>query len=204
MFNGYLCRQYRECVEHGKRKRICRFLQLADAFQQGFMRGCLFHPLTHRFPVYYAPEGIDVVGAFVLIIQVVGMLPNVEAQQRGQSCAYGIASVRFFGDVQLAVLINRQPCPARTEQSDCCRVEFLLEILETAEVAFDGFRQFPGRFALRRFRCELQEVQRMCPALLNTAPSGAVATIVTRSLFSYSVPGTRLFRLFTYVCRCLP
>ena len=63
------------------------------------MRGCLFHPFTHRFPVYYAPEGIDVVGAFVLIIEVVGMLPNIEAQQRGQSCAYGIASVRFFGDV---------------------------------------------------------------------------------------------------------
>ena len=33
-----LCRQYRECGEHGKRKRICRFLQLADALQQGFMR----------------------------------------------------------------------------------------------------------------------------------------------------------------------
>ena len=138
------------------------------------MRGCLFHPLTHRFPVYYAPEGIDVVGAFVLIIQVVGMLPNVEAQQRGQSCAYGIASVRFFGDVQLAVLINRQPCPARTEQSDCCRVEFLLEILETAEVAFDGFRQFPGRFALRRFRCELQEVQRMVQHLSGIVEYGAI------------------------------
>ena len=102
------------------------------------------------------------------------MLPNVEAQQRGQSCAYGIASVRFFGDVQLAVLINRQPCPARTEQSDCCRVEFLLEILETAEVAFDGFRQFPGRFALRRFRCELQEVQRMVQHLSGIVEYGAI------------------------------
>ena len=124
-----------------KKTHLPRFTACQMRFNRVY-EGLLISSVYPPLPVYYAPEGIDVVGAFVLIIQVVGMLPNVEAQQRGQSCAYGIASVCLFGDVQLAVLINRQPCPARTEQSDCCRVEFLLEILELPKSRL-MLRQFP-------------------------------------------------------------
>ena len=58
--------------------------------------------------------------------------------------------------------------------SDAFDCSLVLEILETAEVAFDGFRQFSGRFALRRFRCELQEVQRMVQHLSGIVEYGAV------------------------------
>ena len=49
---------------------------------------------------------------------------------------------------------------------------------------------------------ELQEIQCMVqhlPGIIKYGTVGAVATMVTQILFSYSVPGTRLFRLF-YVC----
>ena len=52
--------------------------------------------------------------------------------------------------MQFSVFIHRQPCPAGAKQADCCCIEFFLEVLKAAEVTFDGFRQFPGGFALRR------------------------------------------------------
>ena len=74
------------------------------------------------------------------------MFPDIEAQQRSQSRTYGVASVRFFGDMQFFVFIHRQPCPAGAEQADCRCIEFFLEVLKAAEVTFDGFCQFPGGF----------------------------------------------------------
>ena len=70
-----------------------------------------------------------------------------------------IITVTFFGDMQFTVLVYGQPGPTRTKQSDCCCIEFFLEVLEAAEVTFDCFSQFASGFFLRRFRGELQEVQ---------------------------------------------
>ena len=108
-----VCSGFYFCTLHGisNKKRICGFLQLTDALQQGFIRGCLFHSFSYCIPVHDAPKSVDMVGAFILIIQVVSMFPNVEAQQRGQSRTYGIASVGFFGDMQFTVLVYAQPEP---------------------------------------------------------------------------------------------
>ena len=99
------------------------------------------------------------VGATVLVIQVVRVFPHVKTEKRFQSGTYRVTAVSFFGDMQFTVLVYGQPGPTRTKQSDCCCIEFFLEVLEAAEVTFDCFSQFASGFFLRRFRGELQEVQ---------------------------------------------
>ncbi len=41
--------------------------------------------LRDVFPVHDVPERLHVVGAHVLVVEVVGVLPHVELQQRGHS-----------------------------------------------------------------------------------------------------------------------
>ena len=48
--------------------------------------------------------------------------------------------------MQFTVLVYGQPGPTRTKQSDCCCIEFFLEVLEAAEVTFDCFSQFASGF----------------------------------------------------------
>ena len=108
-------------------------------------------PVTFFFyhiPVDDIPQGVHVVGAAVLVIQVVRVFPHVKSEKRFQSGAYRVTSVTFFGDMQFTVLVYGQPGPTRTKQSDCCCIEFFLEVLEAAEVTFDCFSQFASGFFL--------------------------------------------------------
>lgn len=94
----------------------------------------------------------------VLVIQVVGMFPYIEAQQRFQSGTPRVASVRFFGNVQFSLFVYRKPCPARAEQPCGGGIEFFLEVLKASEVPVDGFCQFTGRLMLAGFGGELKEI----------------------------------------------
>lgn len=39
-------------------------------------------PIGYRLPMYYVPPGVQVVGAAILVVEVVRVLPDVAAQQR--------------------------------------------------------------------------------------------------------------------------
>lgn len=49
--------------------------------------GCTVEPLCHILPVDNIPNGLDVVGANILVLEVVGMLPDINAKQRNQTCS---------------------------------------------------------------------------------------------------------------------
>ena len=52
--------------------------------------------LFYHLPVNNLPQGSQVVGTTVLIVQIVGMLPNVESQQRFQAFLNRIGSIRLL------------------------------------------------------------------------------------------------------------
>jgi hypothetical protein len=54
-----------------------RFWLVASA-----LRDCLLIPFADEIPVHYAPECFDILGAPVLMFQVVGMFPDIDAKQR--------------------------------------------------------------------------------------------------------------------------
>ena len=43
-------------------------------------------PLCDVFPVGNVPDGLDIVRTNILVLEVVGVLPYVDAEQRNQSC----------------------------------------------------------------------------------------------------------------------
>src|SRR5690606_27356421 len=73
---------------HKNRERI----PIAKSFFRKFI-GKKSFPLIYRLlrseiiffgsiPIYYIPECINIIGAFVLVFQIVGVLPNIKADDR--------------------------------------------------------------------------------------------------------------------------
>src|SRR6187549_2267663 len=93
--------------------------------------------LGHVVPVDDVPEGVDVFGALVLVLEVVGVLPDVAAQQRGLAVGDRRVLVRGFGHREVAGSVLDQPRPAGTELADAGVFELLLEGVEGAEGAVD-------------------------------------------------------------------
>ena len=63
--------------------------------------------LSDDLPVHNPPERSKVVRSAVLIVQIVGMLPDVEGQQWFQPFLNGIGSIRFLRNHKFAILISR-------------------------------------------------------------------------------------------------
>src|SRR5512139_1660183 len=100
-------------------------------------RSRLVEQRLHVFPVHEVlDERLEVVRAAVAIVDVVGVLPDVAAEDRGGAVHQRILAVRGLGDFELAVL-DLQPAPAGAELTDARGLEIGLELVEAAEVLVD-------------------------------------------------------------------
>ena len=92
-----------------------------------------FIKLFHLAPVDHVEERGDVVRAAVLVVQVVGMLPDVEAQDWQVPMQEGAVLVGGAAHVQLAAFIKAHPGPAAAEARGRGLGELLAKAVETAE-----------------------------------------------------------------------
>src|SRR5258708_29322178 len=103
-------------------------------------------------PVDDLPEGAKIVGAFVLIFQIIGVFPNVDAQDRS-ALYFGyihqwVVLVGGGRDLQLSVLYD-QPCPAAAETADAGGIELFFESIEAAKGGANVIGQLSSRGAGR-------------------------------------------------------
>src|SRR5215210_1462469 len=99
--------------------------------------------LLDILPVDRVPPGRQVVGAPVLVLQVVGVLPDVDAQERRRAIHQRAVLIGLADDVELAVL-GDQPAPAGAEQVGGRVGELFLERPEVAERLEDGVAERAG------------------------------------------------------------
>src|SRR5205814_17800 len=83
-------------------------------------------------PIDHVPPRVEVVGALVLILEIVGMFPDVDTQDRLLVLHGGSVLVRCAGDGQLAVVID-QPGPTAAEAANTRSLELGLEGGKVAE-----------------------------------------------------------------------
>jgi hypothetical protein len=103
-------------------------------------------------PVHDVPPRFHVVRTAILVVQVIGVLPHIEAQNgrataTGRFPHQGIILVGGRANGELAVF-HAQPRPAGTEPAGCRRGELFLKSFEAAEILRDRFSKFADWLAL--------------------------------------------------------
>src|SRR5579863_9307105 len=84
-------------------------------------------------PVDYIPPSRQVFGAAIVVFEVVGVLPNVIAENGEQSLGDGVVLVGRADDLHFAAGLSGQPDPSAAELFCAGIVELGLEIFEVAK-----------------------------------------------------------------------
>src|SRR6185437_8082674 len=154
-------------------------------------------------------ERLDEVGTFVLEVEIVGVLPDVDGQERDLALGQRVPGIRRFDDLEL-VLVEHQPCPAAAELCVAGLLEFLCELVVAAEIGIDLFRDIAFRLAAAALAQTVPE-KSVVPDLRRVVKivafvwSFAVSTIMSSSdFFSSGEPSISSFSVFTYAAWCLP
>ena len=88
---------------------------------------------SDRVPVYDIPPRFDVIGPAVLIIQVIGVFPNVEAEKWCISVHERTVLVRGGYDLKFSTFVFNQPRPTAAEATYPSGSELFLKCIETSE-----------------------------------------------------------------------
>src|SRR5579884_2841418 len=124
-------------------------------------------------PVDDVPPVGEVLWAAVLILQVVGMLPDVIAHDGEEAFHQGTILVRGRSDRQLAIVIEDQPDPAGAETLRASIVKGRLELVEGAEGVLNGFREVAARLPAAMLLHDLPEHRVVGVAAAIVADGGA-------------------------------
>ncbi len=98
----------------------------------------------HHSPIDNSPQGFQVSSATVLVIEIVGVLPNVISEDGTETVGNGVIGAGVLADGQRAGRIRLEPDPAGAEEGGAFLHEFSLEGVE-APPLFDDLGA-KGRF----------------------------------------------------------
>src|SRR5262245_32520304 len=118
------------------------------------------------------PPRVDVVRPAVLVLQIVGVLPDVDAEDGLLAVHERAVLIRSAFNGQLAAGVDH-PRPAAAEAADGCLLQFLLELVEAAERSVDRIRNRAGRRATRLGPHDLPEHRVVRVAAAVVAHGGA-------------------------------
>ena len=83
-------------------------------------------------PVQNPPQSIQMSSALVLVVKVVGVLPDVEGEDGAEAVGDGIVGVGVLGDGELAGGGGLEPNPATTEKAYAFGFEVGFERIDTS------------------------------------------------------------------------
>lgn len=136
---------------HKKARSLLTGLWLkGEAFGSGFGCGVGSGDLI---PIDDVPEGVDVIRTSVLIIQVIGVFPDIESEDGGVAAVpecrahEGAVLIGGAGDLEGSVGSGDEPCPTRAEAGRTGVGEGRLKRSKIAECGVDGLREFTGWFS---------------------------------------------------------
>ena len=163
--------------------------------------------LRNLVPIDDIPPGCQIIWAAVLILQIVGMLPDIVAHDREEAVGEGAILVGGRGDGQFAVGADDQPRPARAETLGARIVEGRFELIEAAEVEVMALARSPvgSPPPLGFMICQNMLWLAWPPPLLRTAVRIASGTLFrlrikssTLMFSNWRCPCSAVFTLFTY------
>jgi len=96
-------------------------------------------------PIDHIKEGVDVIRASILVLEVVCMLPNIQSHDGLIAAAYawhcGIVLVGSAANGQGATFCYTKPCPSRSKSCTCGFSKSILECIKVTKGTLDGISQ---------------------------------------------------------------
>src|SRR5207249_5524450 len=89
--------------------------------------------LRDRVPVHHVPPSLKVIGAAVLILEIIGMLPHVDAEDRRVAIHQRTVLIWRRNNFELSILVFNQPRPAAAKTAHASSSKFLFEFIKAAE-----------------------------------------------------------------------
>ena len=124
-------------------------------------------------------ESGHVVGAAVLDVKVVSVLPNIHGKDGGEALGDGHLSIRSLDNLELLVLVDDEPSPAGAELGGTSSFELSAEVVEGAEGRVDGLGEVTGRLTTTVGLHRLPE-EGMVPDLGSVVEDRGGLTVVPR------------------------
>jgi len=95
--------------------------------------------VLRKLPVDQVPPGIEILGASIAVVDVIGVLPHI-ASEEGDKLGLGNhgSGIVSVDDLQLVILlVENKPGPSRGKVASCLLAELLLEGLERSPASND-------------------------------------------------------------------
>ena len=92
---------------------------------------------TNYFPIHYPPQSLEMGSALVLVVEIVGVLPDVEGEEGLEAVGDGVVGVRVLGNGEFTRGIGLEPDPAGAKEGNALRFEVGFEGVERAPL-FDN------------------------------------------------------------------
>ncbi len=110
----------------------------------GLFRGGV--KLGDFIPIHHVPDGLKVVRAAILVVEVVGVLPDINAKDGFVAVHQGAVLVGGGYDGERTAAIHNQPCPAAAETRGTRFFHRLFEAVQGAEGVVDRGSESTGGF----------------------------------------------------------
>src|SRR4030042_6117129 len=96
-----------------------------------------FQPFVRLIPVDDIPEGVNKLGSLVLVIQIIGMFPDIDNHQYGKhgiNICVVFLYLHYYWSASLPAVT--ECCPSRAFHAGSSLTEFLFEPFKTSELLF--------------------------------------------------------------------
>ena len=117
--------------------------------------------LRDVIPVDHMNDRRQIIRTAILILEVIGMLPNVDSEQRPPFGHQRAVLIRCCIEDQFFVRVHREPSPAAAENSKRRGSKLLFELLLTSERPIQRLCQFTARLSALRSRSQRLPEQRV-------------------------------------------
>ena len=101
-------------------------------------------PIDH-LPIHNPPQLAQVLGATILIIEIVGMFPNIKGENGAEAVGDGVVGAGVLADGKLTSVIGLESDPSGAEDADAFGFKILLEGVKSAPLGLDLGFQMSGR-----------------------------------------------------------
>jgi hypothetical protein len=108
-------------------------------------------------PIHHVPPSFEIIRPAILVIEIVGVFPNIDAENRFVAVHERAVLVRRRHDFELAAFVFDKPRPTAAETTYARGGELLFKGIETTEGGFDVVGKFSRWLAARLWPHDLPE-----------------------------------------------